>query len=82
MLISVKTSKLENSENGVKGLATVTFGDSFKVQSIAIMEGKNGLFVSMPSYKSKQLDEDGNPVYENTMQWAILKEEWETAASN
>ena len=65
MLINVKTSKLENSENGVKGLATVTFGDSFKVQSIAIMEGKNGLFVSMPSYKSKQLDEDGNPVYKD-----------------
>ena len=65
MLISVKTSKLENSENGIKGLATVTFGDSFKVQSISIMEGKNGLFVSMPSYKSKQVDENGNPVYKD-----------------
>ena len=65
MLISVKTSKLENSENGIKGLATVTFGDSFKVQSISIMEGKNGLFVSMPSYKSKQVDENGDPVYKD-----------------
>ena len=65
MLISVKTSKLENSENGIKGLATVTFGDSFKVQSISIMEGKNGLFVSMPSYKSKQMDENGDPVYKD-----------------
>ena len=65
MLVSVKTSKLENSENGIKGLATVTFGDSFKVQSIAIMEGKNGLFVSMPSYKSKQVDEDGKAIYKD-----------------
>ena len=65
MLINVRTNKLENSENGVKGLATVTFGDAFKVQSIAIMEGKNGLFVSMPSYKSKQVDEDGKAVYKD-----------------
>lgn len=65
MLISVKTNKLENSENGVKGLATVTFGDAFKVQSISIVEGKNGLFVSMPSYKSKQVDENGDPVYKD-----------------
>lgn len=65
MLINVRTNKLGNSENGVKGLATVTFGDAFKVQSIAIMEGKNGLFVSMPSYKSKQVDEDGKAVYKD-----------------
>ncbi len=63
MLISVKTTKLNESENGIKGLATVSFGDAFKVQSISIMEGKNGLFVSMPAYKSKQTDEQGNPVY-------------------
>ena len=23
-------------------------------------------------------DADGNPIYENTMQWAILKKEWDT----
>ena len=65
MLVSVKTNKLENSENGIKGLATVSFGDAFKVQSISIMEGKNGLFVAMPSYKSKQVDENGAPVYKD-----------------
>lgn len=65
MLISVKTNKLENSENGIKGLATVSFGDAFKVQSISIMEGKNGLFVSMPSYKSKHVDEHGEPIYKD-----------------
>ena len=65
MLISVKTSKLENSENGIKGLATVSFGDAFKVQSISIVEGKNGTFISMPSYKSKQLADDGSPIYKD-----------------
>ena len=65
MQINIKTSKQENSENGIKGLATVTFGDSFKVQSIAIKDGKNGLFVAMPSYKTKAVGEDGNPVYKD-----------------
>ncbi len=64
MQITVKTSKIEDAEN-VKGLAIVSWGDAFKAQSIAIMEGKNGLFVKMPSYKSKQPDEHGNPVYKD-----------------
>ena len=24
-------------------------------------------------------DADGNPIYENTMQWAILKKEWDAS---
>ena len=51
MLISVNTTKLENNGNGIIGLATVSFGDAIKVQSIAIKEGKEGKpFVAMPSY--------------------------------
>ena len=64
MLISVKTTRLDDSQNGIKGLATVSFGDAFKVQSIAIKESKDGkLFVAMPSYKTKQVDEAGKAVY-------------------
>ena len=65
MEISVKTSKLENSDNGIKGLATISFGDVFKVQSVSVMEGKNGLFVSMPSYKTKQVDDEGKAVFKD-----------------
>lgn len=66
MIISVKTSKVENNQNGVVGLATVSFGDAFKVQSIAIKQSHEGkLFVAMPSYKSKQVDEEGKPVYKD-----------------
>ena len=32
-----------------------------------------GLFKEFVSFVK---DEDGNPIYENTMQWAILKKEW------
>ena len=42
MLIGVKAYEMTDSQNGMKGLATVTFGDSFKVRSIAIVEGKEG----------------------------------------
>ena len=66
MIISAKTSKLENSNNGVVGVATVTFGNSFKVQNIAIKQsGEGKLFVAMPSYKSKQVDDEGKPVYKD-----------------
>lgn len=66
MLISVNTTKIENNGNGIIGLATVSFGDAIKVQSIAIKEGKEGKpFVAMPSYKSKQVDEQGKPVYKD-----------------
>ena len=63
MEISVKTSKFEEPQNGIKGLATISFGDVFKVQSVSVIEGKNGLFVSMPSYKTKQIDDEGKAVY-------------------
>ena len=64
MIIGVKAYEMTDAQNGMKGLATVTFGDSFKVRSIAIVEGKEGKpFVAMPCYKSKEKDDSGNPVY-------------------
>ena len=35
---------------------------------------QEGLFREFVSFVN---DEDGNPIYENTMQWAILKKEWD-----
>ena len=35
---------------------------------------KEGLFMEFVSFVN---DADGNPIYENTMQWAILKKEWD-----
>ena len=65
MEVNIKTTRLENSDNNIKGLATMTIGNAFKVQSISIVEGKNGLFVSMPSYKSKHQNEQGNDVFKD-----------------
>lgn len=35
---------------------------------------KEGLFMEFVSFVN---DQEGNPIYENTMQWAILKKEWD-----
>ena len=36
---------------------------------------QEGMFMEFVSFVN---DTEGNPIYENTMQWAILKKEWDT----
>ncbi len=43
----------ENKENRVKGIATITIEDCFAVHGIKILDGRNGLFVVMPSKLEK-----------------------------
>lgn len=40
------------SDSRLRGVATITFDDSFVVHDIRIIEGENGLFVAMPSKKT------------------------------
>ena len=66
MKVSIKANKLEASSNNVRGICTVTFGDSFAVRNISIVESrKGGTFVTMPSCKTKTVDEEGNPIYKD-----------------
>ena len=66
MRIDVRTKVLEETTNGVRGVATVTFGNSFTVRNISIVESKAGnLFMSMPSYKMKTVDENGKPQFKD-----------------
>lgn len=44
--------KVVKSESRLRGVATITFDDSFVVHDIRIIEGENGLFVAMPSKKT------------------------------
>ncbi|RKM63021.1 hypothetical protein D6856_02550 [Butyrivibrio sp. XB500-5] len=74
MKVSVKANKLEASSNNVQGLCTVTFGDAFAVKNISIVESKKGgNFVSMPSFKTKTVDEEGNPIFKD-IAFPITKE--------
>ena len=44
---------LRPGEQRLKAYATVTFDDCFVVRNIKIIEGRQGLFVAMPSHKAK-----------------------------
>ena len=74
MRIDVRTKALEETTNGVRGVATVTFGNSFAVRNISIVESKAGnLFMSMPSYKMKTVNENGKPQFKD-IAYPVTKE--------
>lgn len=57
MKYSIKVNEVNNGSENIRGIASVTLGDSFKLKGIKIMndpreEGK--LFVAMPSYRDSQ----------------------------
>jgi DNA-binding cell septation regulator SpoVG len=45
--------------------AKVYLDNAFVINNVSIMEGKNGPFVAMPSYKTKKTDEYGNAEYKD-----------------
>ena len=51
MKIDVRINSLTLGEGNVKAIASANLDDCFAVKNIRVVEGKNGLFVSMPSYK-------------------------------
>jgi DNA-binding cell septation regulator SpoVG len=59
--------------SNVKGFGRVYFNDSFVVNNISVIQGKENLFVSMPSYKTKQKDEQGKAVYQDVC-YPVTKE--------
>lgn len=67
MKYAIKVNEVKNHDGNIRGFATVTFGDSFKITNIAILENreKGELFVSMPRYKSNDRDENGETVYKD-----------------
>ena len=56
MAITDVRIKLVNDNTKVVAKATVTFDRAFVVHGFSIVNGKNGLFVSMPTFKSKDGD--------------------------
>lgn len=63
----IMISEVNREESRAKAYATVVFGNSLVVRNIAVVERKdgNGLFISMPSQKTKEVDEYNNPVYKD-----------------
>ncbi|HKM34818.1 MAG TPA: SpoVG family protein [Lachnospiraceae bacterium] len=70
---SVTVTPYEKEGSNIKGLARIYFDNSFIVNNVNILQGKENIFVSMPSYKTKQLDEQGKAIYQDVC-YPVTKE--------
>lgn len=70
---SVNVTPFERENGNVKGLARIYFDDCFIVNNVTLLQGKDRLFVAMPSYKTKQVDENNKPVYQDVC-YPVTKE--------
>jgi len=67
MRYAITVNEVKGSNNGLKGFAAISFGDSFKITNVAIMQNQDTgeLFVSMPRYKTNEKDENDKDVYQD-----------------
>jgi DNA-binding cell septation regulator SpoVG len=70
---SVTVTPFEKEGSNIKGLARIYFDDCFIVNNVNILQGKENLFVAMPSYKTKQVDEQGKAIYQDVC-YPVTKE--------
>lgn len=52
----VRIRKVEKEDSKLKAIASITIEDFFVVHDIKIIEGKDSLFIAMPSRKTKEGD--------------------------
>jgi len=63
LLFTVAVTPFEKENSSIRGFARIYLGGCFAVSNISLIMGKNGLFVSMPSYKTNQIGENNRNVY-------------------
>ena len=49
---TVRVTPFERGGSNMVGLANIVLNDSFAVGNVSVVQGKNGMFVAMPSYKA------------------------------
>lgn len=62
---SVTVTPFERENSNIRGLARIYFEDCFIVNNVNVLQGREKLFVAMPSYKTKQVDENNSPIYQD-----------------
>ena len=66
MQIDIDVRKIEKEGSSLVGFANVTFARKLRVDGIKLMRRKDGqIFLSMPSYKTNQKDENGRDIYKD-----------------
>lgn len=63
MNYKIKVNRIQKENSNIRGFANVVFGENFKITNIAILDGKNGLYMQMPRYRTNEIDENGNNIY-------------------
>ncbi|HPP66735.1 MAG TPA: septation protein SpoVG family protein [bacterium] len=53
-ITETRISPINKPNSRLRGYASVTFDNSFVIREIRIIEGKNGLFIAMPSRKMQR----------------------------
>lgn len=69
----VSVVPFERQESNIRGIGRVYLNDNFVVNNIYVLQGKENLFVAMPSYKTKQKDEQGKMIYQDVC-YPVTKE--------
>ncbi len=62
MKFVVKVSPMSRENSSLKGLGRIYLNDDFVISNVKLVEGKNGMFISMPDYRTEKY-KDGKPVY-------------------
>ncbi|MCX7025655.1 MAG: septation regulator SpoVG [Spirochaetes bacterium] len=75
-ITDIRVRKVAN-EGKLKAYVTVTFDDCFVVHNVKLIEGKTGIFIAMPSRKTKagEFKDIAHPItpdFRTTLQDAIL----------
>ena len=75
-ITDVRVRKI-TSEGKLRAYATITFDDQFVIHNLKVIDGKSGLFVAMPSRKTKsgEFKDVAHPIssdFRAVMQEAIL----------
>lgn len=70
---SVTVTPYEKDGSNIRGLARIYLEDSFIINNVNILQGREKIFVSMPSYKTKQVDEQGKAIYQDVC-YPVTKE--------
>lgn len=76
-ITDIRIRKVE-AEGKLKAYVTVTFDDSFVVHNVKVIEGDSGVFIAMPSRKTRkgEFKDVAHPIntdFRNKMQAQILE---------
>ncbi len=76
-ITDIRIRKVE-AEGKLKAYVTVTFDDSFVVHNVKVIEGDSGVFIAMPSRKTRkgEFKDVAHPIntdFRNSMQSQILE---------